>query len=57
MPKLQRKSAKLFAKNATAAAGGIAQFGSLAAGAPVYSTDPDTIQALSQYDDGWSAAV
>ena len=57
MPKLTRKSAKLFAQNATAAAGGIAQFGSLAAGTPNYSTDPDVIQSLSQYSDGWSAAV
>lgn len=57
MSKLQRKSAKLFAENATAAAGGIAQFGSLAAGTPNYSTDPDVIQSLSQYSDGWSAAV
>ena len=57
MPKLQRKSAKLFAENATAAAGGIAQFGSLAAGTPNYSTDPDVIQGLQQYSDGWSAAV
>lgn len=57
MGKLTRKSAKLFAENATAAAGGIAQFGSLAAGSPNYSTDPDVIQGLSQYSDGWSAAV
>lgn len=57
MPKLARKSAKLFAENATAQAGGIAQFGSLAAGTPNYSKDPDVIQGLSQYADGWSAAV
>lgn len=57
MPKIARKSAKIFASNATAAAGGIAQFGSLAAGTPNYSTDPDVIQGLSQYADGWSAAV
>lgn len=56
MPKLARKSAKLFAENATAQAGGIAQFGSLAAGTPNYSKDPDVIQGLSQYADGWSAA-
>lgn len=57
MSKLPRKSAKLFAENATAAAGGIAQFGSLAAGTPNYSMDPDVIQALSAYGDGWSSAV
>lgn len=56
MAKLTRKSAKLFAANATAAAGGIAQFGSKAAGSPNFSTDPDVIQSLSQYSDGWSAA-
>lgn len=57
MAKLQRKSAKLFAENATAAAGGLAQFGSLAAGTPNYSTDPDVIQALPAYGNGWSDAV
>ena len=57
MAKLTRKSAKLFAENAAAAAGGIAQFGSLAAGTPNYSTDPDVIQALSAYSNGWSDAV
>lgn len=56
MPKLARKSAKLFAENASAQAGGIAQFGSLAAGTPNYSKDPDVIQGLSQYSDGWSSA-
>ena len=57
MSKLQRKSAKLFAEDATAAAGGLAQFGSLAAGTPNYSTDPDVIQALDAYKEGWSSAV
>ena len=57
MAKLQRKSAKLFASEATAAAGGLAQFGSLAAGTPNYSTDPDVIQALDAYKAGWSSAV
>ena len=57
MAKLQRKSAKLFAEDATAAAGGLAQFGSLAAGSPNYSTDPDVIQALDAYKEGWSSAV
>lgn len=31
----------------------IAQIGSLAAGTPVYSIDPDVLQALSNYVDGW----
>ena len=57
MAKLQRKSAKLFAEEATASAGGLAQFGSLAEGTPNYSTDPDVIQALDAYKEGWSSAV
>ena len=57
MAKLQRKTAKLFAEDANAAIGGLAQFGSLASGTPNYSTDPDVIQALAAYKKGWSAAV
>lgn len=57
MAKLQRKTAKLFAEDANAAIGGLAQFGSLASGTPNYSTDPDVIQALDAYKKGWSAAV
>lgn len=57
MSKLQRKSAKLFAENASAGIGGVAQFGSLAAGAPNYSKDVDIIQALDAFKNGWSSAV
>lgn len=57
MAKLQRKSAKLFAENANAGIGGVAQFGSLAAGNPNYSKDVDVIQALDAYKNGWSAAT
>jgi hypothetical protein len=57
MAKLQRKSAKLFAENANAGIGGVAQFGSLAAGTPNYSKDVDVIQALDAYKNGWSDAV
>ena len=57
MAKITRKSAKIFAEGANAAVGGISQFGSLAAGTPNYSKDPDVIQGLSQYSQGWSAAV
>lgn len=57
MAKITRKSAKIFAEGANAAVGGIAQFGSLAAGTPNYSKDPDVIQSLGQYSQGWSAAV
>lgn len=57
MAKLQRKSAKVFAENATAGIGGIAQFGSLAAGNEQFSKDVDVIQALNAYKEGWSSAV
>ena len=57
MAKLQRKSAKLFAESANAGIGGVAQFGSLAAGDPNYSKDVDVIQALQAFKDGWSSAV
>lgn len=35
----------------------IAQFGSLAAGSPAFTTDPATAQALSNWLTGWFAAV
>ena len=57
MAKLQRKSAKVFAEQAQAAVGGIAQFGSLAAGNIQYSKDVDVIQALDAYKNGWASAV
>ena len=57
MAKIQRKSAKLFGESAIAGIGGIAQFGSLAAGEINYSKDPDIIQALDAYKNGWSDAV
>ena len=57
MAKLQRKSAKVFAEDAIAGIGGIAQFGSLAAGDKNYSKDVDVIQALDAYKEGWSSAV
>lgn len=57
MAKIQRKSAKLFAELANAGIGGVSQFGSLAAGSANYSKDPDIIQALAAYKQGWSAAV
>lgn len=57
MAKLQRKSAKVFAEQAQANVGGIAQFGSLAAGNIQYSKDVDVIQGLEAYQQGWQAAV
>ncbi len=35
----------------------IGKFGSLAAGSPTTTSDPVLIQSLSQFEDGWSAAV
>ena len=55
MSKIVRKIAKLF--GATSAYHQVAQFGSLAVGSPVYSTDPATIQALGPWSDGWFSAV
>ena len=47
MAKLQRKSAKVFAELAQANVGGIAQFGSLAAGNIQYSKGYPRIRCLS----------
>lgn len=55
MAKIVRKEQKLFAS--TAPSTQIGKFGSLADGTPLTSTDPDVIQALSNYLDGWFAAV
>jgi len=50
---LTRKYNKLFA----ASGGSIGQFGSAQALAPNLSTDPEVLQALSAYDNGWNDAV
>lgn len=55
MPQIVRKNQKIF--GSTAGPTDIGQFGSLAAASPAYSTDPDVIQALSNYLDGWLSAV
>jgi len=55
MAKITRKHQKQFAS--TAPSTQIGKFGSLAAGLPLTSTDPDVIQALSNYLDGWFAAT
>lgn len=55
MAKITRVVQKIFGSNA-----GVDQravFGSLAAGAPAFSTDPATIQSLSNYLGGWFTAV
>ena len=56
MAKITKKAQKTFGGNLTAP-NNIAQFGSLKSGSPAYSLDPDTIQALSAYENGWAAAV
>lgn len=55
MSKIVRKTMKVF--GLSAGLNQIAQFGSLAAAAPVYSTDPTVIQALSNYLGGWVNAL
>jgi hypothetical protein len=56
MSKITRAIQKIFG-GSLAPSSNIAQFGSLAAGSIAYSSDPAVIQALSQYLNGWSAAV
>lgn len=53
--KLARKTALVF--GSTPGANQIAQFGSLAAAAPAFSTDPAVIQSLAAWITGWYDAV
>lgn len=53
MPKIDRKTFKPFGKGASLDQ--IAQVGSLRAGAPTFSKDPEVIQGLANYEDGWFA--
>lgn len=53
--KISRKAAKIL--GLTAGTDQIGIFGSLAAAAPAFSTDPDAIQSLSQFSNGWFAAI
>lgn len=55
MAKIARATQKLF--GSTGATSDFGQFGSLAAGSPVTSKNPTTIQALTQFLAGWKAAV
>lgn len=55
MPKILRKTAIPF--GASSGFQQSAQFGSLAAASIVYSTDPAVIQALSNWSEGWFAAI
>lgn len=55
MAKIARKTMQIF--GSAAGVGQIAQFGSLAASAPVFTTDPNVIQALANYLGGWFSGV
>lgn len=55
MSKILRKNMKIFGSNP--GFNQMAVFGSLAAGVPSFSTDPEVIQSLSNYLDGWFDAV
>jgi hypothetical protein len=55
MAKIVRKTQKIFAS--TPGTNQIAQVGSLAAGTPTFSTDPDVIQQLTNFLQGWFACV
>ncbi len=53
--KITRKAAKVFGQ--TAGFHQIGVVGSFAAGLPAWSTDPDVIQSLSNFLDGWFSCV
>lgn len=55
MSKIVRKYMKIFGQNAGTNERGV--IGSLAAGSPAYTTDPETMQTLSNYLDGWNAMI
>lgn len=55
MTKITRQTQKIFGSNA--GFDQIAQFGSLQAGTPTFTTSIPTIQALSEYLTGWYGAV
>jgi alpha-tubulin suppressor-like RCC1 family protein len=55
MSKILRKVAKIF--GSSAGSNQIAEFGSLAAGSPAFTTDPVVIQSLSNFLTGWFGAV
>lgn len=55
MSKLARITQKIF--GSAAGLDEIAKFGSLSAGTPAFTTDPTVIQSLSNYLQGWFAAV
>jgi hypothetical protein len=56
MAKIAIKHQKIFAGDVPET-GVVAVFGSLKASAPVYSSDPDTLQGLAAWGAGWGSAV
>lgn len=56
MSKITRALQKIFG-GSLSPSNNIAQFGSLAAGSPAYSSDPAVIQALAKYLQGWASAT
>lgn len=55
MAKIARKNQKIF--GSSSGLDQIEEFGSLANGTPVFTTDPEAIQSLSNYLEGWFGAV
>jgi hypothetical protein len=55
MARLSRVYQKIFGSSAPS--GKISQFGSLAAGSPVTTTNPATVQGISEFLQGWTSAV
>lgn len=54
MAKIQRKTQKIFGQNASNDQ--LAAFGSMAAGAPIYTDDIEALQT-AKYEEGWKTAV
>jgi len=55
MSKLSRKDIKIFGNTAPVA--DLRQFGSTREGSPITSTDPDVLQALTNYEDAWKKGI
>lgn len=55
MPKIQRKTQKIFCSNAENDQ--LAVFGSMVTGNPVYTNDIETLQSNEAYTQGWEAAT
>lgn len=56
MAKIIRATQSVFC-GAVSEVDNIAQFGSLKAGSPVFSDDPDVIQGISAFGEGWKSAI